>query len=90
MELEFEKSYNFQYDIVIPEGYSVEYKPDNYEFSNPLLNAKITYTQQGNKLVVNQEMKVNTLLVEKKQFADWNTAIKSITKQYNQNIILSK
>ena len=90
MEFDFEKSYNFQYDIVIPEGYSVEYKPDNYEFSNPLLNAKITYTQQGNKLVVNQEIKVNTLLVEKKQFADWNTAVKSITKQYNQNIILSK
>jgi hypothetical protein len=90
MEFDFEKSYNFEYDITIPEGYSVEYKPDNYEFSNALLNAKITYTQKGNKLLVNQEMKVNTLLIEKKGFADWNTAIKSITKQYNQNIILSK
>ena len=90
MEFDFEKSYNFEYDITIPEGYSVEYKPDNYEFSNDLLTAKITYTQKGNKLLVSQDMKVNTLLIEKKQFADWNTAIKSITKQYNQNIILSK
>jgi len=90
LEFDFQKSYNFEYDITIPDGYSVEFKPDDYEFSNALMNAKITYTQKGNKLTVNQEMKVTTLLIEKKQFTDWNAAVKSITKQYNQNIILSK
>lgn len=90
LEFDYEKSYTFEYEITIPDGYTVEYKPENYEFSNGLLSAKISYAQKDKKLIVYQEMKVNALLIEKKMFADWNAAIKSITKQYNQNIILSK
>jgi len=90
VEFDFKQSYDFQYEIVIPEDYKLEFKPEDYQFSNDLLSAKITYVQKNNKLVIDQKVKVNTLLVEKNQFADWNTAVKSITKQYNQNIILSK
>jgi hypothetical protein len=90
LEFDFEKSFAFEYDIAIPDGYKLEFKPDDYEFSNDLLSVKITYVQKNNKLIIDQKLKVNTLLVEKKQFTDWNSAIKGITKQYNQNIILSK
>lgn len=90
LEFDFEKSFAFEYDITIPDDYKLEFKPDDFEFSNDLVSAKITYVQKGNKLVVDQKMKINTLLLERRQFTDWNNAIKSITKQYNQNIILSK
>ena len=90
MEFDFEKSFAFEYDITIPNDYKLEFKPDDYEFSNDLVSIKITYLQKNNKLIVDQKMKINTLLVERKHFNDWNNAIKGITKQYNQNIILSK
>ncbi len=90
VEFEFKQSYDFEYEITIPDGYKLEFKPENYEFSNDLLFAKITYTQNNNKLLINQKIKMNTLLIERSQFTDWNTAVKNITKQYNQNIILSK
>lgn len=89
-EFEFEESFAFDYEIAIPDSYKLEFKPDDYEFSNDLLSMKVTYVQKNNKLTVAQKVKVNTLLLEKNRFADWNSAIKGITKQYNQNIILSK
>ncbi len=90
LEFDFKKSFAFEYDITIPEGYKLEFKPDDFELSNHLLTASITYVQKNDKLIVSQKMKINTLLLERKDFSNWNAAIKDITKQYNQNIILSK
>jgi hypothetical protein len=90
LEFDFKKSFDYDYEIMIPENYTLEYSPDNYEFSNDLMSVKITYSHQNNKIVVSQHLKINTLLLERNHFSDWNTAIKGITKQYNQNIILTK
>lgn len=90
LEFDFKKSFDYDYEIMIPENYILEYSPDNYEFSNDLMSVKITYSHQNNKIVVSQHLKINTLLLERNHFSDWNTAIKGITKQYNQNIILTK
>lgn len=90
LEFDFKKSFDYDYEIMIPENYTLEYTPDNYEFSNDLMTVKITYSHQKNKIVVGQHLKINTLLLERNHFSDWNTAIKGITKQYNQNIILTK
>ncbi len=90
VEFDFKKSYNFQYEMQIPEGYHVEFKPDNFNYKTDLVQATIDYVVKDNTLVVNQNMSVNTLLLEKTNFDAWNTAIKNITKQYNQNVILTK
>lgn len=90
VEFDFKKSYEFEYELSIPEGYKVEYKPDNFTIANELMKASITYSQTGNKLLVNQKIAINTLLLQENKFETWNTTIKSITKQYNQNIILTK
>ncbi|WP_298221487.1 DUF3857 domain-containing protein [Flavobacterium sp.] len=87
---DFKKAFNFEYEVLLPEGYQLSYKPDDFNFSNNMLKVNIKYTAAGNKILVSQKMELNTLLVEKDQFESWNTAIKSITKQYNQNIILTK
>lgn len=90
VEFDFKKSYEFEYEFTIPEGYKIEFKPENFATANDLIKASITYTLTGNKLLINQKMAINTLLLEEKNFEAWNTSIKAITKQYNQNIILAK
>lgn len=90
VKFDFNKSNNFEYTITIPEGYKLEYKPDDFKLSNNLISSSITYVLKNKQIIVTQQMKTNTLLLEKEQFNDWNLAIKNITKQYNQNIILTK
>lgn len=90
VENDFKKSYDFEYEFAIPEGYTVDYLPDNFNFSNDFFTADITYKKSNNTIIINQKMEMNTLLIEKNNFETWNTAIKNITKQYNQNIILVK
>ena len=90
LEFDFQKSFSYEYDIIIPENYKLEFKPEDYTFSNELMTVKITYALKNKKLAVAQNLKIKTLLINQKHFSDWNTAVKGITKQYNQNIILTK
>ena len=90
VENDFKKSYDFEYDFAIPEGYTIDYLPESFNFSNDFFTADITYKKDNNTIIINQKMEMNTLLIEKNNFETWNTAIKNITKQYNQNIILVK
>jgi hypothetical protein len=89
-ENDFKKSYAFEYEFAIPDGYNVDFLPENFAFNNDFFTASITYKKVGNTIIINQKMAMNTLLVEKNNFETWNAAIKNITKQYNQNIILVK
>jgi len=90
VEYDYKKSYDFDYEFTIPDGFKVDFMPENFETSNELIQAKITYTISGNKISINQKMAINILLLEKPNFEIWNSTIKMMTKQYNQNIILSK
>jgi hypothetical protein len=90
LENDFKKSYNFEYEFVIPEGYTVDFLPENFNLINDFFTASITYKKVNNSIIIIQEMSMNTLLIEKNNFEMWNTAIRNITKQYNQNIILIK
>lgn len=90
LENDFKKSYDFEYEFAIPEGYSLDFLPENFTFKNDFFQASINYKKLNNTIVIDQKMDMNVLLLEKENFETWNTAIKNITKQYNQNIILVK
>jgi hypothetical protein len=90
VEYDYKKSFDFEYEFTIPDGYKVDFKPENFETSNDLIQAKITYRVSDNKIIINQKTAVNVLLLEKPNFEIWNSTIRTLTKQYNQNIILSK
>lgn len=89
-EFQFNKSFDFEYEIAIPDGYKLEYMPENFNMKTDLVEADMQYTATGNKIIVKQKIATHVLLLEKAQFETWNAAIKNITKQYNQNIIFTK
>ena len=90
LEFEFNKSFDFEYEIVPPEGYQVSFVPDDFALKTDLISVKLTYANLQNRVIVRQKLDTNLLLLGVNRFADWNDAIKAITKQYNQNIIFVK
>lgn len=90
LSFEFKHSYDLTYEFRIPDGYTVDFVPDDFRYDSEWLSADITYAVQGRTLRIAQKVRLNTLLVEKGQFEGWNTAIKALTKQYNQNVVLIK
>ncbi|SDB40832.1 Transglutaminase-like superfamily protein [Flavobacteriaceae bacterium MAR_2010_188] len=81
---EFETTFN------IPEGYKVSDLPETLTFDNPDFNFNISYKQEGNKIIQNKLLVINTLSIEKQDFDNWNDFIKSLLKAYNKSIILEK
>lgn len=78
-----------QYTVFeIPESYNVSYIPKDFSVENPAFSFAIKYSTQGNKIIAMQEFKNNYLLMEPKDFPEWNNAIKKINNQYKEQVVL--
>ncbi|MCI9846112.1 DUF3857 domain-containing protein [Flavobacterium pectinovorum] len=82
--------YEIQYEYQLPVDYKVEFMPENAKTENDLGSFDIQYKVQKNTITVNQKIESKKLLLDNKDFLLWNSFIKTLTKQYNQSIILSK
>ena len=76
--------------LQIPKGYKVSYLPDSASYNNPHFGFDIHYKVSGNTIVDEKSIYMNTLMVEPKDFADWNKMIKQLTKAYNETVTLVK
>jgi hypothetical protein len=80
-----------QYTILeVPENYKVSYVPKNYELKDALLGFSIKYIQEQNKIIAVQEMSKNALLIQPKDFINWNASVKQILGQYKEQVVLQK
>jgi hypothetical protein len=80
-----------QYHILqIPDGYTVTYKPQNFNFENELVSLKITYEIKNGTVIAYQEYENKCLLIEPNKFEEWNKAAKAITTQYKEQVVLEK
>lgn len=83
-------SYAIEYDYQLPLDYKVEYLPENSKTDNDFGSFDIQYKVVNGSIKVSQKIESKKLLLETKDFTLWNSFIKTLTKQYNQSIILSK
>lgn len=78
-----------QYTVLeVPESYNITYVPKDFNLNTDIFSFAIKYTQQGNKIIAMQEMKNNYLLMHPKDFTEWNNAVKKITNQYKEQVVL--
>lgn len=91
-EIEYEHTTHFSYttNLNIPEGYTVDYVPDNVSFSNNYLSSSINYTVLGNKITYNHTYTINFISLNLDQQKEVNTLIKKIEKAFKEVIILKK
>lgn len=93
-KLDYEEEYKWlttqHYELEIPEGYAVEYLPKEKSVDNERFGFDMSYTQSGNKIILDKTQYLNFLLLKKNNFSQWNAMIKEISKAYNESIILKK
>ena len=90
IENDFAYVYEIQYEYQLPLDYKVEFMPPNAKGENELGSFDIQYKAIKSTITVIQKIESKKLLLEDKDFVLWNSFIKTLTKQYNQSIILSK
>ena len=78
------------FSLTIPEGYTVDYLPESVNFENDQFSIHFNYLQKENTVTLKQSFNINTTLVTKAYFSDWNTMIKQLNDAYQETIVLKK
>jgi hypothetical protein len=76
--------------LPIPADYVVTNLPPNAAFSNPEFSFEVKYEQKNNQIVIHNKLTLNTILLKKANFNDWNKMIVALTDSYNEVISLKK
>ena len=79
---------NSQYELDIPQNYTVQYLPKNFSLDNAFIKADIVYEVKNNKIFLNLRLKQKKLLIDKLDFELWNKTIKDLKNNYADTLIL--
>lgn len=76
--------------LPIPAGYEVSYLPENRSFANPDFGFALSYEQKNTQIIVRSKLTLNTLLVKKPSFSEWNKMVEALNEAYSEVISLKK
>jgi hypothetical protein len=74
----------------IPEGYEVEYLPENRSHSNTFLGLDVTYEALPGKILFKKKFYMDFLMIGGADFKTWNESVKVLSEVYKESIILKK
>jgi hypothetical protein len=90
IEYEHTNFFNYTTTLNIPEGYCIEYVPENVAFSNEYLTSSINYTVTNTSINYNHKYSLNFISLNLDQQKEVNALIKKIEKAFKEVIILKK
>ncbi|MEZ4901023.1 MAG: transglutaminase-like domain-containing protein [Spirosomataceae bacterium] len=76
--------------LKIPLGYEVTYLPENVSFSHPDFGFKMNYEQKNGQVIAHTYLTLNTLLVKKSTFSEWNKMVTALNEAYSEVVSLKK
>jgi hypothetical protein len=90
--------YDYKYSLVdvitldIPVGYSVDYLPSDVKLSNGFFDFEISYKldKAKNCIVYQKKSVLNTLMIERKDFNEWNKVANKVSQAYREVVVLKK
>ena len=74
----------------IPAGYTLKYVPQNRSYKYDKAGFDFIYEKKGNTVILKKTIYINSLLLEKKYFKEWNKMVAEMNKSYKENITLKK
>jgi transglutaminase-like putative cysteine protease len=74
----------------IPEGYEVEYLPENESYDGKLMGCTVKYEVKGDVIHYYKSHYVDYLLMRPEQFGTWNQDVTKISRMYQETVILKK
>jgi Domain of Unknown Function with PDB structure (DUF3857)/Transglutaminase-like superfamily len=90
IEVKYKSYYEYKNILEIPEGYSVDYLPENFESKNDFFECSISYVQKDNTIVYTQNLNMDFLTLSAEEQKVVNAAIKKIEKQYKETVVFKK
>ncbi|HEX5002960.1 MAG TPA: transglutaminase domain-containing protein [Bacteroidia bacterium] len=85
------KYYNIKrIEFTVPPGYKVTHLPDNIDKSTSNFSLKLTFKQEGNKVIYSKIIALDNAVIPKTDFESWNNAVKSLKEAYGDQIVLKK
>lgn len=90
IEIRYKNSYSFINELIIPEGFQVDYLPENINFENNLFSASFTYEQKNKKIIYTHKLKFDFLILNKKDQQEYSKLLKKVEKVYKETIVLKK
>ncbi len=76
--------------LPIPQDYELTELPKNVLFSNPDFGFDISYEQKDGKVVVRTKLLLDTILVKKSSFGEWNKMVAALGDARSEVIVLRK
>lgn len=91
-DYEFSNKYylDVQTELIIPEGYKVDYLPTALKKTTPHYSFEGSYTNKGKSILYKKLIIVNKPVLLKSEFESWNKFIKDINTFYNDQVVLVK
>jgi len=90
IEFDNKNSYSMLTSLEIPDGYEIDYLPENFEIKSDLMESSINYKIENNKVIYEQQMVYNFIELSKLQQTKINNLIDSIALQYKEVVVLKR
>lgn len=90
IEYRHTNAFNYTATLIIPEGYTLDYIPENVNLSNDYLSSTITYKVENNSLIYNHSYRLNFINLNLEEQKQVNSLIKKTEKAFKEVIILKK
>lgn len=84
----FKYSNKLHLNLYLPKGFTALDMPKDNDYSSDLISYKRETSTLENVISFNSNVEVNTILLRKEQFQNWNTAIGTLNKQFKESITL--
>lgn len=89
-EINYKCLYDYKTTLKIPEGYIIDYLPENYSLQNDYFDFDISYAQVGDSISYTHQLKMKFLTLNQEQQKEVNAAIKKSEKNFKEVVVLKK
>lgn len=91
-DIEYDHTNYFSYSttFIIPEGYKIDYIPENVKYSNDYISSSIAYEATSKSITYNHNYSLNSISLNLKQQKEVNSLIKKVEKAYKEVVVLKK
>jgi hypothetical protein len=77
-------------EFEIPDGYSVDYLPENVTVEDEAFGFRLGYDLNPKSVTVSQHTFINTLELDKNRFEQWNKMIRTLLDAYSESVVLKR
>ncbi|MFT7157786.1 MAG: hypothetical protein ACI8Q1_002810, partial [Parvicella sp.] len=90
IECRYNMIYDFEVRLKTPEGYAVDFIPENNTYTKDAFGFEMTINQLADEIVIKYAITENHLILYPNQFEEWNKMIEAMNDSYSELIVFKK